>query len=58
MGMGGRKSEDYLLYPDKLILCGKLDEDLKAMVGSFVEVCRRGPKVSAGMNKVKLGVEE
>ena len=28
-----------LLYADDLILCGKSEEDLKVMVGRFVEVC-------------------
>ena len=30
-----------LLYADDLVLYGKLEEDLKAMVGCFVDVCRR-----------------
>ena len=30
-----------LLYADDLVLCGKLEEDLKGMAGHFVEVCRR-----------------
>ena len=48
------------LYVDDLILCGELDEDLKAMVGRFVEVCRRkGLKVNAPKSKVMvLGWEE
>ena len=38
-----------LLYADDLVLCGELEEDLRAMVGQFVEVCRRrGLKVNAG----------
>ena len=38
-----------LLYEDDLVLCGELEEDLRAMVGCFVEVCRRrGLKVNAG----------
>ena len=28
-----------LLYADGLVLCGKSEEDLRAMVGRFVEVC-------------------
>ena len=37
-----------LLYGDDLVLCGESAEDLKAMVGYFVEVCkRRGLKVNA-----------
>ena len=36
-----------LLYADDLVLCGESEEDLTAMVGSFVEVCRRrGLKVN------------
>ena len=30
-----------LLYADNLVLCGEFEEDLRAMVGRFVEVCRR-----------------
>ena len=30
-----------LLYADNLVLCVKSKEDLRAMVGWFVEVCRR-----------------
>ena len=30
-----------LLYADYLVLCGKLEEDLRVMVGQYVEVCRR-----------------
>ena len=41
-----------LLYADNLVLCGELEEDLRAMVGQFVEVCRRkGLKVNAGKSK-------
>ena len=29
-----------LLYADDLVLCGESEEDLRAMVGCFVEVCR------------------
>ena len=49
-----------LLYADGLVLCGELEEDLKAMVGHFDEVCRRrGLKVNAGKSKVMvLGGEE
>ena len=42
-----------LLYADDLVLRGKSEEDLRAMVGWFVEVCRRrGLKVNAGKSKV------
>ena len=49
-----------LLYVDNLVLCGESEEDLRAMVGHFVEVCRRrGLKVNEGKNKVMvLGGEE
>ena len=49
-----------LLYADDLVLCGESEEDLRAMVGHFVEVCRRrGLKVNAGKSKVMvLGGEE
>ena len=29
-----------LLHADDLVVCGESEEDLKVMVGSFVEVCR------------------
>ena len=42
-----------LLYADDLVLCGESQEDLRTMVGRFVEVCRRrGVKVNAGKSKV------
>ena len=38
-----------LLYTDDLILYGESEEDLRTMVGRFVEVCRRtGLKVNVG----------
>ena len=44
-----------LLYADDLVLCGKSEEDLRAIVGHFIEVCRRrGLKVNAGKSKVML----
>ena len=48
------------LYADDLVLCGESGEDLRAMVGRFVEVCRRrGLRVNAGKSKVMvLGGEE
>ena len=43
------------LYADDLVLCGESEEDLRAMVGQFVEVCRRkGMKVNAGKSKVMV----
>ena len=42
-----------LLYADDLVLCGESEEDLKAIVGRFIEVCRKiGLKVSVGKKKV------
>ena len=43
-----------LLYADDLVLCIESEEDLRAMVGRFVEVCRRGLKVNAGKSKVMV----
>ena len=44
-----------LLYPDYLVLCGELKEDLKAMVGCFAEVYkRRGLKVNADKSTVMM----
>ena len=44
-----------LLYADDLVLCGELEEDLRAMVGCFVGVCRRrGLKVNAGKSKMMV----
>ena len=36
-----------LLYSDDLVLCGESEEDSRAMVRWFVEVCRKGLKVNA-----------
>ena len=49
-----------LLYADDLILCGESEEDLRAKVGRFAEVCmREGLKVNADKSKVMvLGGEE
>ena len=48
-GGGSRDGEGGLLYADDLVLS---EEDLRAMVGCFAEVCRiRGLKVIAGKNK-------
>ena len=44
-------------YADGLVLCGELEEELRAMVGRFVEVCRgRGLKFDAGKSKVMVMV--
>ena len=49
-----------LLHADDLVLCGESEEDLKMMVGRFVEVCRRrGLELNIGKSKViVLGGEE
>ena len=44
-----------LSYADDLVLCGESEEDLRAMVGCFVEVCKgRGLNVNASESKVML----
>ena len=44
-----------LLYADNLVLCSESDEDLKAIVGRFVEAYRRrGLKVSVGKSTVMV----
>ena len=57
----GRRREGILLrmeiawplYADYLVLYGESEEDLRAMVGRFVQVGRRrGLKVNAGKSKV------
>ena len=50
-----------LLYTDDLVLCGESEEDPRAIVGGFIEVCRRrGLEVNAGKSKVMVlgGKEE
>ena len=57
IGMGRRgESVEYLTsYMQMTWFCGELEEDLRAMVGNFVEVCRRrGLKVNAGKGKMIL----
>ena len=40
------------LYADGLVLSGESEEDLRVMMGGFVEVCRRrGLKVNLGKSK-------
>ena len=46
------------MYEDDLVLCGKLEEDLRAMVECFVEVGRRGLKIKADKSKGILDGEE
>ena len=42
-----------LLYADDLVLYGESEEDLRVIVGWFVQVCRRrGLKDNAGKSKV------
>ena len=58
--MGIRRKEEWklpgLLYADDLILCGESEEDIRLMVGRFVEECL---KVNGGKSKVMvLGGEE
>ena len=50
MGMGSSgESEHYLTSCMQMTwLCGKSEEELKAMMGCFVEVCSTGMKVNAG----------
>ena len=44
-----------LLYADDLVLCVEPEEDLRAMVGRFAEVCkRRGLKINAVKSKVMV----
>ena len=49
-----------LCYTVDLVMCDESEEDLRAMVGRFVEVCkRRGLKINEGKSKVMvLGGEE
>ena len=43
------------MYPDDLILYGESEEDLSAIVGWFIEVCRRrGLEVNGGKSKVMI----
>ena len=42
------------MYADDLVLCDELEEDRKAMVGQFVEVCRSVLIVNEGKSKVMV----
>ena len=42
------------MYGDDLLVCGELEEDLRAILGRFAEVCRRGLEVNAGKSKVMV----
>ena len=57
---GERGEIAWPLVADDLVMCGESEENLRAVVGRFVEVCkRRGLKVNAGKSKVMvLGGEE
>ena len=57
---GGKSGYFLTLCMQMTVLYSKLEEDLRLMVGYFVEVCRRGGlKVNAGKSKViMLGGEE
>ena len=48
-----------LLYAEDLVLSGESEEDLKALVGCFLELCRRGSlKVNEGDSaELKEGLE-
>ena len=56
IGMGKRgESGYYLVFEDNLVLCGESEEDLRAMMGRLVEVCRRRKlKVNVGKSKVRV----
>ena len=59
MGMDGEEGREWILpiplYEDDLILCDESEEDLRAMVGRFVEVCRKiDVKTNPGMRKVMV----
>ena len=60
MGRRGESRLPGILNANDVVLCSESKEDLREMVGRFVEVCRRrGLKVNAGKNKVMvLGGEE
>ena len=41
-----------LLYAANLVLCRESEEDLKVMVGHFIEVYRRSLKLNTDKNKI------
>ena len=44
-----------LFYADDLVMCGELEEDLRAIVRRLIQVCRRrGLKVNAGKSKIMV----
>ena len=44
-----------LLYADDFVLCGGSEKDLRAIMGRFIDVCKkRCLKVNARKNKVML----
>ena len=44
-----------LLHVDDLVLCCEPEENLRAMRGSFSELCKRDMEVNADESKVVLG---
>ena len=46
------EGREWRLLADNLVLCGESEDDLLAMVGRFIKVCRRGLKVNAGKSRV------
>ena len=44
-----------LFYTNDLVLCGESEEDLKGMIGRFIEEYKtKGVKLNANKNKVKV----
>ena len=44
-----------LLYADDLVYCSESEEDLRAVVGRFIEVCmRRGLKLNGDKSRVMV----
>ena len=42
------------MYADDFVLYGELEEELRKVVRRFVELCRRGMKVNAGMSSMMV----
>ena len=42
------------IYGDDLVFCGESEEDLKAMVGRFVEMCKKWVLKSTDKSKVMM----
>ena len=46
-----------LFYAYDLVLCDDSEEDLRAVVGRFIEICkRRSLKVNTGKSEMRVGV--